>query len=59
MLDLYGFFGLYRYLTYKAENMIAFLAVVVRTAGIALVLPFATFFAVNGPSSGKEPTQPG
>ena len=49
VLNLYGFLGLYRYLTYKAENMIAFLAVVVRTAGIALFLPFATFFAINGP----------
>jgi hypothetical protein len=58
VLNLYGFLGLYRYLTYRAENMIAFLAVVVRTAGIVLFLPFATFFAINGPVI-AEPYQQG
>jgi hypothetical protein len=46
---LYGFLGLYRYLTYQAENRIAFLAVVLVIAGIALLFPLATFFAVNAP----------
>jgi len=49
LLQLYGFFGLYRYLTYQAENRIAFLALVLGIAGIALFLPLATFFAVSGP----------
>lgn len=49
VLQLYGFFGLYRYLTYQAENLIAFLAFVLSIAGIALFLPLATFFAVSGP----------
>ena len=49
MLQLYGFFGLYRYLTYQAENVIAFLAVVLSTTAIALFLGFATFMAVNAP----------
>jgi hypothetical protein len=49
VLNLYGFFGLYRYLTYQAGSMIAFVAFVLNVAGIALFLPLATFFAVNGP----------
>ena len=49
VLQLYGFFGLYRYLTYHASSLIAFLAFVLSTTGIALFLPLATFFAVNGP----------
>ena len=49
VLNLYGFFGLYRYLTYQADSMIAFVAFVLNVAGIALFLPLATFFAVNGP----------
>ena len=49
VLNLYGSFGLYRYLTYQTKSRIAFLAFVLRVAGIALFLPFATFFAVNGP----------
>ena len=48
VLQLYGFFGLYRYLTYQAESRIAFLAVVLSTTAIALFLGFATFMAVNG-----------
>ena len=50
VLQLYGFFGLYRYLTYQAGNLMAFLALVLSTAGIALFLPLAAFFAVNGPA---------
>jgi hypothetical protein len=49
VLQLYGFFGLYRYLTFQASSLIAFLALVLSIAGIALFLPLATFFAVNGP----------
>lgn len=49
VLNLYGSFGLYRYLTYQTKSLIAFLAFVLRVAGIALFLPLATFFAVNGP----------
>lgn len=53
LLQIYGFFGLYRYLTYRAENLIALLAFVVRIAGLALVIPLATFFAIDGPVIGK------
>ena len=49
LLNLYGFLGLYRYLTYQAENRIAFLAVVLTTAGLALFMPLTTFGAVNAP----------
>jgi hypothetical protein len=49
VLQLYGFFGLYRYLSYQAENLIAFLAVVLSTTAIALFLGFVTFMAVNAP----------
>lgn len=49
VLHLFGFFGLYRYLTYRAESLIPFLAVVLGIAGIALFLPLAAFSAVNGP----------
>jgi hypothetical protein len=49
LLQIYGFFGLYRYLTHEAENRVAFLAVVLDVAAIALFLPLATFFAVSGP----------
>ncbi len=49
VLQLYGVFGLYRYLTYQAENLIAFLAFVLSVAGIALFLPLAAFLAVSAP----------
>src|SRR5574341_86648 len=49
VLQLYGFLGLYRYLTYQAESLIAFLAVVLSVTAIALFLGFATFMAVNAP----------
>jgi hypothetical protein len=49
VLQLYGFFGLYRYLTYRAQNLIALLAFVLRIVGLALFLPLASFFAVNVP----------
>jgi len=49
VLQLYGFFGLYRYLTYRTSSWIAFLAFVLSTLGIALFLPLAAFLAVSGP----------
>ena len=53
VLSLYGFFGLYRYLTYQAPSLIAFLAFVLRIGGIALVLPLFAVFAVNLPVIAK------
>jgi hypothetical protein len=50
VLQLYGAFGLYRYLTYQAENGIAFLAFVLRIVGIALGLPLVAFLAVDAPA---------
>jgi hypothetical protein len=49
VLQLYGFFGLYRYLTYQAGDLVGFLALVLSIAGIVLILPLTTFHAVNGP----------
>jgi hypothetical protein len=49
VLSLYGCFGLYRYLTYQAQSLIAFLAFVLRVMGISFFLPLAAFFAVSGP----------
>jgi hypothetical protein len=49
LLNLFGFLGLYRYLTYQAENRIAFLAVVLTTAGLALFMPATIFYAINAP----------
>jgi hypothetical protein len=53
VLQLYGTFGLYRYLTYKTENLIAFLAFVLRIGGLTLALPLFSFLAVNGPVIAK------
>lgn len=53
VLNLYGSFGLYRYLTYQTQSLIAFWAFVLRIVGIALFLPLATFFAINGPVIAK------
>jgi len=50
VLNLYGTFALYRYLTYQGESMIAFLGFVLRIAGIALVIGLFTFFAVSVPA---------
>jgi len=53
VLQLYGFFGLYRYLTYQAENLIAFLAFALRIVGVGLGLPLFTFLAVHVPVIAK------
>ena len=49
VLHLYGLFGLYRYLTYAAQSLIAFLAFVLNVAGLTLALPFLGLLAVHGP----------
>jgi len=49
VLNLYGLIGLYRYLTHQAGNPFALPGLVLGVAGIALVIPLATFFGVNGP----------
>ncbi len=53
VLQLYGFFGLYRYLTYQAQNLIALLAFALRIVGLAFFLPLASFLAVNVPVIAK------
>ena len=53
VLQFHGSFGLYRYLTYQAESLTAFLALVLRIAGIALAFPLFTFLAVNAPVIAK------
>ena len=50
VLQLHGSFGLYCYLTYQAESLTAFLALVLRIVGIALAFPLFTFLAVNAPA---------
>lgn len=49
VLHLYGIFGLYRYLTYRAENVIAFLALALRLGGFALSVQLLTFLALDLP----------
>lgn len=53
VLQLYGFFGLYRYLTYKTESLIALLAFLFRIVGLALGLPLFTFLTINVPVIAK------
>ena len=48
-LHLYGLFGLYRYLTYAAQSLIAFLAFVLNVAGLTLALPFLGLLAAHRP----------
>jgi hypothetical protein len=50
MLPFYGFFGLYRYLSYRAENRLALVALVVSVAANVLFFSLATFLAVGGPA---------
>src|SRR5918994_2149188 len=49
VLHLFGLFGLYRYLTDRRGNAFALPALVLAVAGVALVIPLATFFAVHAP----------
>lgn len=49
VLHLYGLFGLYRYLTYEAQSLIAFLAFVLNVAGLTLALPFLGLLAAHRP----------
>jgi hypothetical protein len=53
VLQLYGFLGLYRYLTYHADNRIAFLATLLSATAIALFIWSALFMAVNAPVIGQ------
>jgi len=53
VLQLYGFFGLYRYLTYRAESLIALLAFFFRIVGLALGLPLFTFLTIHVPVIAK------
>lgn len=50
VLNVYGVFGLYRYLTLRDKGLIPFLAIVLSPLGLMVfVLPFVTFLAVNVP----------
>lgn len=51
VLSIYGnFFGLYRYLTFRENSLIPFLAMLLSPlALIMFVLPFVTFLAINMP----------
>lgn len=49
VLHLFGLFGLYRYLTYEAQSLIAFLAFVLNVAGLTLALPFLGLVAAHRP----------
>jgi hypothetical protein len=49
VLQVFGAFGLYRYLTYQAESLTALLAFVLRITSLALLLPLITFLAVSVP----------
>lgn len=53
VIQIYGLFGLYRYLTYRRESLTALLAVIFSVAGIVLVLPLVAFLAVNVPVIAK------
>ena len=49
VLHLYGLFGLYRYLTYEAQSLIAFLAFVLNVGGLTLALPFLGLLTAHRP----------
>ena len=49
VLHLFGLFGLYRYLSYEAQSLIAFLAFVLNVGGLTLALPFLGLLAAHGP----------
>ena len=49
VLQIYGYFGLYRYLTYQIESLIAFLAFVLSSTGMVLFLPLNGFLPISLP----------
>jgi len=53
VLQVYGFLGLYRYLTYRAENRLAFLAAVLSATAMALFIGPASFIAFYSPVVGN------
>src|SRR5262249_4893074 len=52
VLQIYGFLGLYRYLTYQADNRLAFWAVVLRATAMALFIGLTAFMAFYAPVVG-------
>ena len=54
VLQLYGFFGLYRYLTTQSESLIALWGFALRTVGGALGVPVFLFLAINGPEIARR-----
>jgi len=54
VLQLYGFFGLYRYLTTKTESLIALWGFALRIVGGALGVPAFMFLAINGPEIARQ-----
>jgi len=54
VLQLYGFFGLYRYLTTKTESVMALWGFALRTVGGALGVPAFMFLAINGPEIARQ-----
>ena len=49
VLQLFGLFGLYRYLTYEAQSLTAFLAFGLNVAGLTLALPFLGLLTAHRP----------
>lgn len=57
VLQIYGFFGLYRYLTSRSDSLIALIGFMLRSVGGSLgVAPFV-FLAVNGRAIAEGQTQ--
>lgn len=57
VLQLYGFFGLYRYLTINTESLIALWGFALRVVGGALGVPVFMFLAINGPAIARRQQQ--
>jgi hypothetical protein len=57
VLQLYGFFGLYRYLTTQTESLIALWGFILRIVGGALGAPAFMFLAINGPEIARRQQQ--
>lgn len=57
VLQLYGFFGLYRYLTTQTESLIALWGFALRVVGGALGVPVFMFLAINGPEMARRQHQ--